>query len=248
MIQRRLGNSQLEVSALGLGCWVIGGPWTFVDHPAGWGKVEDAESLLALEVALDSGINFYDTAANYDCGHSERLLGKALARKRDQVITATKFGYSVDEEKRLVTPKEDIMGSLRQECEASLRRLNTDYIDLYQFHVGDYDPTKAAGIREILEKLVEEGKIRWYGWSTDNPVGARVFAQGEHCVAIQHLLNMARDHAEMLAVCDGFNLASINRTPLGGGMLTGKFSSEPLSLRMIFVHPGISERVGRLSD
>jgi len=234
MFKRRLGRSNLEVSAMGLGCWAIGGPWDWLEtdgsrEPVGWGQVNDAESIGAIHYALDAGVNFLDTAANYGCGHSERILGKAMAGRRDRVIVATKFGYRVDEEKRIVMDTEEILPRIRQECEASLRNLQTDYIDLYQFHVDNYDPEKAADVRDMLENLVEEGKIRWYGWSTDNPEGARVFAEGAHCTAIQHYMNMARqrdDLPQMLAVCQEFDQASIIRSPLVMGMLTGKFRVE----------------------
>ena len=230
MFTRRLGRSNLEVSAIGMGCWAIGGPWDWLETdgstgPVGWGHVDDAESIRAIHYALDAGINFFDTAANYGCGHSERILSQAIAGRRDKVILATKFGYIVDEEKRIVSETEDVVPRIRQECEDSLRRLKTDYIDLYQFHKGDHEPAKAAEVRDVLEMLVEEGKIRWYGWSTDNPEGARVFAQGPHCTAIQHWLNMIGDTVpEMLTVCEDYDLASINRSPLGMGMLTGKFN------------------------
>ncbi len=232
MFKRRLGRSNLEVSAMGLGCWAIGGPWDWLEAdgskgPVGWGQVDDAESIRAIHYGLDAGINFFDTAANYGCGHSERILSQAIAGRRDKVILATKFGYVVDEEKRIVAETEDIVNRIRQECESSLRNLKTDYIDLYQFHKGDYDPGKAAEVRDVLEALVEAGKIRWYGWSTDNPEGARVFAQGQHCTAIQHWLNMIGDTApQMLAVCEEYDQASINRSPLGMGLLTGKFNTD----------------------
>ena len=139
MFKRRLGRSNLEVSAMGLGCWAIGGPWDWLEAdgskgPVGWGQVDDAESIRAIHYALDAGINFFDTAANYGCGHSERILSQAIAGRRDKVILATKFGYVVDEEKRIVTETEDVVRRIRQECESSLRNLQTDYIDLYQFH------------------------------------------------------------------------------------------------------------------
>jgi aryl-alcohol dehydrogenase-like predicted oxidoreductase len=123
-------------------------------------------------------------------------------------------------------PSQDVAGNLRNDCEDSLRRLNTDFIDLYQLHVGAYPPERAGEVIDGLEGLVAAGKIRWYGWSTDNPAGARVFAQGRHCTAIQHVLNLAHDTPEMLALCAEANLASVNRTPLGMGLLTGKFSPE----------------------
>jgi aryl-alcohol dehydrogenase-like predicted oxidoreductase len=231
MFKRRLGRSNLEVSAMGIGCWAMGGPWDWLEkdgrhEPCGWGQVDDAESIRAIHYALDAGINFFDTAANYGCGHSERVLAQALAGRRDKVILATKFGYIVDEEKRIVLETDEVVPRIRQECEDSLRRLGTDYIDLYQFHVDEYPPEKAGEVRDFLEKLVEEGKIRWYGWSTINPEGARVFAQGQHCTAIQHWMNMGTDMPEMLAVCDQYDQASIVRSPLGSGNMTGKFDGD----------------------
>ena len=230
MFKRRLGRSNLEVSAMGLGCWAIGGPWDWLEadgskSPVGWGRVDDAESIRAIHYALDAGINFFDTAANYGCGHSERILSQALAGQRDKVIIATKFGYIVDEENRTVAETDDIVPRIRQECEDSLRRLQTDYIDLYQFHVNEYPVEKAAEVRDVLESLVDEGKIRWYGWSTDNPDGAKVFAQGTHCAAIQHAMNLGYDTPQMLAICEEYDLASVNRGPLGMGMLTGKYNA-----------------------
>jgi aryl-alcohol dehydrogenase-like predicted oxidoreductase len=231
-MKRKLGRSDIEVSAIGMGCWAIGGPWTIHGNQAGWGEVDDNESIRAIHCALDLGVNFFDTAANYGCGHSEQILGRALVGRRDQVVLATKFGYMVDEETKRVEFYDDDLNSdkvvtnLRQDCEASLRRLNTDYIDLYQFHINKYTLSKAPAVRDALEKLVSEGKVRCYGWSTDNPEGARVFAEGEHCVAIQHRLNVAMDAPDMLAVCDEFGLASINRGPLARGVLTGKYTAD----------------------
>jgi aryl-alcohol dehydrogenase-like predicted oxidoreductase len=245
MFKRRLGRSNLEVSAMGLGCWAIGGPWDWLEadgskEPCGWGQVDDAESIRAIHYALEAGINFFDTAANYGCGHSERILGQAITGRRDRVILATKFGYLVDEEKRIVTETEDVLPRIRRECEESLRRLQTDYIDLYQFHAEEFPLEQAAEVRDRLETLVEEGKIRWYGWSTDHPEAARVFSQGAHCTAIQHFLNMARqrdDLPEMLMVCEEQDQASIIRSPLVMGMLTGKFNIE-----MIFPKDDVRSR------
>jgi len=230
MFKRRLGRSDLEVSTMGLGCWAIGGSWYWLEadgrkSPNGLGRVDDAESIRAIHYALDSGINFFDTAANYGCGHSERILAQAIAGRRDKVILATKFGYVVDEEKCTVRETDDVVPRIRQECEDSLRRLETDYIDLYQFHVNEYPVEKAAEVRDTLEALVDEGKIRWYGWSTDNPEGVRVFAQDPHCTAIQHWSNMIRVNPSMLAVCEEYDQASIIRSPLALGMLTGKFNT-----------------------
>src|SRR5919198_114299 len=100
-MRRRLGEaSGIEVSALGTGCWAIGGPWQFEGRPAGWGAVDDDESIHAIHRALDLGITLFDTADAYGCGHSERVLGRALTGRRDEVVIATKFGNLGDEATR----------------------------------------------------------------------------------------------------------------------------------------------------
>jgi len=223
--QRTLGRSDIQVSAMGLGCWAIGGPWKWLDGEGGWGDIDDHESIRAIHTALDLGINFFDTAANYGAGHSERILARALEGKRDKVILATKFGFNVNEiEKRVTLRSDDHLQYVRDECEASLRRLNTDVIDLYQLHVWDYPLDKVPAMVDVLESLVKDGKIRFYGWSTDDVAGARLFAEGKHCVAIQHDLNVILDAPEMLSLCDELNLASVNRSPLARGALSGKYS------------------------
>jgi aryl-alcohol dehydrogenase-like predicted oxidoreductase len=221
---RTLGRSGIQVSPIGLGCWAIGGPFEFGDTPVGWGEVNDAESIRAVQRGLDLGINFIDTADVYGMGHSERIIAQALAGQRQQVIIATKFGNQFDETTRQYIGSNATPDYIRQACEASLRRLNTDYIDLYQFHLNGYDRNLAGEVRETLESLVKEGKIRAYGWSTDSVESARVFAEGPNCVAIQHQINVLEENAEMIALCEQLNLASINRAPLAMGLLTGKFT------------------------
>jgi aryl-alcohol dehydrogenase-like predicted oxidoreductase len=231
-MKRTLGKSGLEVSAMGLGCWAIGGPWTFSSGgdeswAAGWGEVDDNESIRAIHAGLDHGINFLDTAANYGAGHSERILARALAGKRDQVVIATKFGFLVDEHTKAVTTDDSVLvDNIRQDCENSLRRLDTDYIDIYQLHQGGLELEKAPAVMGVLEELVKEGKIRWYGWSTDSSERAAVFAEGEHCTSIQFDLNVYRDNPETRAIIRDKNLAGINKSPLNRGILTGKFSAE----------------------
>ena len=92
--QRMLGRSGIQVSPMGLGCWAIGGTWYWLDGPGGWGDIDDNESVRAIHAALDLGINFFDTAANYGTGHSERILARALEGKRDKAVIATKFGFN----------------------------------------------------------------------------------------------------------------------------------------------------------
>ena len=227
--QRTLGRSGVHVSSMGLGCWAIGGTWYWLDGPGGWGDIDDNESIRAIHAALDLGINFFDTAANYGTGHSERILARALKGKRDKAIIATKFGFNVNEaEKRVTFRDDDHLLHVREECDASLRRLNTDVIDLYQLHVWDYPVEKVPSMIDLLESLVSEGKIRYYGWSTDSVESARLFANGKHCVAIQHDLNVILDAPEMLALCEELNLASINRSALARGALSGKYTSDTI--------------------
>ncbi len=232
MLTRRLGKSGIEVSALGMGCWAIGGPWTWHNPgedpwAAGWGKIDDQESIRAIHAALDLGVNLFDTAANYGAGHSERVLGEALKGRRDQAVIATKFGRIVNEAEKVVYGDDDqILANVRTDVENSLRRLQTDFIDVYQLHQGSYDVERAPELREILEDLVTEGKIRWYGWSTDLVDRAEVFAGGEHCTSIQFQLNALFDNPEMRALCKEQDLAGINKDPLNRGILTGKFTPD----------------------
>ncbi len=225
---RTLGRSGIEVSAMGLGCWAIGGPAWRGETPVGWGDIDDAESTRAIHRALDLGVTFFDTANVYGAGHSEEVLGRALAGVRDQVVIATKFGNLLEEETKQLTGQDASPEGIRQQCEDSLRRLGIETIDLYQFHIGNYDPVRAAEARRTLEDLVQEGKIRAYGWSTDDADRARVFAEGEHCAAIQQQFNVLQGDAETLAVCEAEELASINRGPLAMGLLTGKYGPESL--------------------
>jgi aryl-alcohol dehydrogenase-like predicted oxidoreductase len=228
MFQRKLGRSGIEVSAMGMGCWAIGGPWWWSDgRTMGWSRVDDAESIRAIHAALDRGIDFFDTAANYGAGHSERILGQALSGRRDRVVIATKFGHIVNEETKVVADSGGaLVGNIQQDCETSLRRLGTDYIDIYQLHAGSYPAEEAVAVRDALEELVAQGKIRAYGWSTDHVDRARVFAEGEQCTSIQFSLSVFHDNAGMRALCDEFDMGSINKKPLSSGILTGKFTPE----------------------
>ncbi|MFD3926422.1 aldo/keto reductase [Streptomyces sp. NPDC058614] len=223
---RTLGRSGIEVSALGFGCWAIGGEWATSDgQPLGWGKVDDEESVRAVRRALDLGVTFFDTADAYGTGHSERVLARALGKRRADVVVATKWGNVVDEERRIALGSDDSPAYARRALTASLRRLDTDYIDLYQLHISDADPERAAQLRDTCEEFVREGLIRAYAWSTDDPERAAVFAAGEHCAAVQHRLNILQDAPELLALCEESDLASINRSPLAMGLLTGKHAA-----------------------
>jgi aryl-alcohol dehydrogenase-like predicted oxidoreductase len=188
--------------------------------------VDDNQSRAALERALELGVTFFDTSDVYGCGHSERILGQMLSDRRKQVVIATKFGNIFDEQTRRITGASVEPAYIRRACEASLRRLRTDYIDLYQLHIGNYDLARVDEVIETLERLVDDGRIRWYGWSTDDPTRAAAIAHGPHCAAIQQRFNLFEGNGETLAVCEGEELASIVRGPLAQGILTGKFTPE----------------------
>ncbi|MEV1333076.1 aldo/keto reductase [Micromonospora costi] len=220
---RRLGRSGIEVSAIGMGCWAIGGPlWGEGGQPFGWGEVDDDESVRTIHAALDAGVTLFDTASNYGAGHSERVLGRALAGRRDRAVIATKFGNRAEEATRQWTGTDASPAYAVRSLEESLRRLGTDYVDLYQLHINDLPAPAALDLVGTLEDLVTQGKIRAYGWSTDHPDSAEAFAQaGPHCTAIQHDQSVLLDNAAMLTVCDTYDLASLNRGPLAMGLLTG---------------------------
>lgn len=222
---RVLGKSGIEVSAIGFGCWAIGGPFYRDGSPAGWGEVDDDESAAALRRALDLGITLFDTADVYGTGHSEQVLGAALAGHRDEVVIATKFGNVFDPARRAITGADASPGHINRACRDSLARLGTDRIDLYQLHLGDLPPGQADDAMAALEDLVTAGLIRGYGWSTDDPERAAQFGKGTHCAAVQHELNVLADNPGMLAVCDAFDLASVDRGPLAMGLLTGKYGA-----------------------
>jgi aryl-alcohol dehydrogenase-like predicted oxidoreductase len=225
VLTRTLGRSGITISAMGLGCWAIGGPFWDGEMPLGWGEVDDAESIRAIHRALELGVTFFDTANVYGAGHSERVLAQALVGKRQDVVIATKFSNLFNEETRQVTGSSAEPAFIRQACEDSLRRLNTDYIDLYQFHDNGYPANQAEPVREMLEALVAEGKIRAYGWSTDFVDRAEVFASGKHCTSVQFQCNVLDDNPAVTALCEKQNLAAIDRGPLAMGLLTGKYTA-----------------------
>lgn len=202
---RALGRTGIDVSALGFGCWAIGGEWTAPDgQPLGWGRVDDEESVRAVRRAPDLGVTFFDTADTadtYGAGRSERVLGRALGKRRADVVVATKWGNVFDEETRTLTGGDDSPAYARRALTASLRRLETDYADLYQLHLSEAGPERTAELREACEEFVREELIRAYAWSTDDPDRAAVLAEGAHCAAVQHRLNVLQDAPDMLALC-----------------------------------------------
>ena len=224
---RTLGRVGIEVSPVGFGCWAIGGPFSNpAGEPLGWGEVDDDESVRAIRRAVELGVTFFDTADVYGAGHSERVLGKALAGIRDQVVVATKWGNTFDESTRVMHHQDGSVEYVRKAVQASLDRLGTDYLDLYQLHFDTTDEI-ALPLREVCEDLVREGLIRSYAWSTDTLHSAELFAAGEHCSAVQHEASVLHDASDFFALCERADLASVNRTPLGMGILGRRTADRP---------------------
>lgn len=226
MKKRVLGRSGIAVSPLGLGCWAVGGDFILGGLADGWGGIDDAESMRAIRRALELGINFIDTADAYGVGHSEAIIGKAIAGKRNEVVIATKFGFFGNESTKILHGINLTPQYIERACEASLKRLNTDYLDLYQLHVGDIAISEIEPIGNTLDQLVAQGKIRTYGWSTDLVPGARLFAENIHCSAIQFAANVFCDNPKMVDFCDAADLAAITRSPLAMGLLSGKYTAD----------------------
>lgn len=218
-----LGTGGAEVSALGMGCWAIGGPFLLDGKPDGWGDVDDAESVRAVRRALELGVTFFDTADVYGTGHSERVLGRALRGRRERVVIASKFGYTYDEAARAVSGTNTEPDYIRRACEASLRRLGTDHLDLYQLHVGDVALDRLEGVWATLDALKAEGLIGAYGWSTGDPERARAFAERSSGTALQFPANVFHDAEALFGGCARHGLVGIVNSPLAMGLLSGKF-------------------------
>jgi aryl-alcohol dehydrogenase-like predicted oxidoreductase len=225
MEQRVIGDR--EVSALGFGCWAIGGPFADADgKPLGWGEVDDDESIAAVRRAMELGVTFFDTADTYGAGRSERVLGRAIAGHRDEVIIASKWGNVFDEQTKVKTGVDTSPEYMREAIRATLTRLNTDYLDLYQLHPAP-SVAEAELLADTAEDLIKQGLIRGYAWSTDVVEHAAAWADRPGCVAVQHELSVLHDSPEILDICDRHDLASVNRTVLGMGLLGSRTNTRP---------------------
>jgi aryl-alcohol dehydrogenase-like predicted oxidoreductase len=223
---RRLGRSAADFTRLGLGTWAIGGPWLF-----GWGPVDDAESIAAIRRAVDQGINWVDTAAVYGLGHAEEIVGRALKGRAnsEEVFVCTKCGRKTRPDG---TPYGDLRpGSIRAECEASLRRLGVERLDLYQIHWPDLDSgTSLEQSWSTMAELVDEGKVSWIGVSNFD------VDQLERCEAIRHVdsLQPPLSMVQRKALADVIPWAAAHETgvivysPMASGLLSGSFDRDRL--------------------
>lgn len=212
-----------KIQPLGMGCWAIGGTWGPKDVSLGWSNTDDHESIKALKHAYERGITLFDTAATYGYGHSEKVLGEALHDVRDKILIATKFGFPCDDVKSEGRGESFERDSIMEECHDSLRRLRTDYIDIYQLHIQSVEVEQIDDVIETLEILRERGDIRSYGWSTDSPKKAEAILKYPACSAIQFDLNIFANNEEMIQLMDEHQVMGLNRQPLAMGLLSGKY-------------------------
>ncbi|MCB2199562.1 aldo/keto reductase [bacterium] len=220
MITRQLGNSDLHLTEVGFGAWAVGGDWKF-----GWGHTPADEAVAAIRRGLELGINWIDTAAIYGLGRSEELVAKAIEGHRDEVIVATKCSLVWDDKGEVGDNL--TRGSVRRECENSLRRLNTDFIDLYQIHWPNDDPHIEEGWEEI-GRLIEEGKVRYGGVSNFLTSHLDRAESIHHVSSLQPPYSMLRRFIEdeELQWCAEKGTGVIAYSPMQSGLLTGTFSME----------------------
>ena len=219
METKKLGNSDLNLTPIGFGAWAIGGgDWAFA-----WGPQDDADSIEAIHRVLDLGINWIDTAAVYGLGHSEEVVGKALKTTSAKPYVFTKCSMLWDEKREIHRS----LKTVRQEAEASLRRLQIDTIDLYQIHWPMPDEQIEEGWSTMAD-LQREGKIRWIGVSNFN------VSQMERAQAIAPITSLQPPYsmvnrsveAEILPFCERHGIGVINYSPMVSGLLTGAMTKE----------------------
>jgi aryl-alcohol dehydrogenase-like predicted oxidoreductase len=225
MNSRALGNTGLRVSEIGFGAWGIGGN---VGGSVAYGPTDDQASQAAVRRAVDLGVTFFDTAAFYGRGHSESLLGEALAGLRDRVVLATKAGMLDADGRQDFSP-----AHLRESLEGSLRRLRTDRVDLYQLHSPPIAALEAdPSIVATMESLVAEGKTRTWGVSARSPDEARQAVERWSIPCLQVNLNLLDQRAlesGLLDLVAARGVGLIARTPLCFGFLTGRYEDIPFA-------------------
>ncbi len=215
MHYRQLGQTELKISELSFGTWAIGGSW---------GKTNDEESLRALDVAIDQGVNFFDTADVYGDGHSEELLAQATKGKEDQIYIASKFCRAGDIYSKDTYSKEQV----KTYVENSLKRLQRERLDLYQIHCPPIEILKDGQVFQVLDELQAEGKIRHYGVSVESVEEGLLCLEQPNVAALQVIFNLLRQKPldTLLPEAKKKGVGIIARVPLASGLLTGKFTKE----------------------
>lgn len=219
MEYRDLGRSGVSVSEIGFGAWAIGGD--------AWGPVEDAASIAAMERAVECGITFIDTADVYGNGHSETLVAQVLKGRRDQIVVATKGGLMGHHRDPQREPVYDRPDKVVAACEASLRRLDTDYIDVYFCHIWWDKPEETDAFMQAFELLKRDGKVRLVGVSTDDMAYIEHFNRdsGVDVVQLEYSILNRRAERAILPYLHEHGIGAVIRGPLQKGLLTGKFTA-----------------------
>jgi aryl-alcohol dehydrogenase-like predicted oxidoreductase len=210
---RELGTHGPVVSAIGLGCMPLSGSY---------GRVDDADGIRAIQRALDAGVTLLDTADVYGLGHNERLVGRAIAGRRDGVVVATKFGNVFDEQNGRAGRIDGSREYARRACEASLRRLGVETIDLYQLHRVDPQIPIEETVGALAE-LVNEGKVRHIGLSEAMPADLRRACAVHPLASVQSEYSLFERgvEAEVLDTCEELGIGFLAYAPLGRGILAG---------------------------
>ncbi|MGH9603411.1 MAG: aldo/keto reductase [Terriglobales bacterium] len=224
MNYRPLGRCGVSVSEIGFGAWAIGGPSSSAGVQWGWGEVPECDAIEAVRRARELGVNFFDTADVYGKGRSEEILGKALAGEGNHVYVASKAG-NVTRRGRMA--KDFSRAHIEASCEASLRRLGRDALDLYQLHNPSAKVIREGDWPETMERLREQGKIRWYGVSIFTPGEALAVLRRDCGHTLQLVYNALRQEMadEVLPLAQRKNFGIIARVPLYYGLLAGKFTA-----------------------
>ena len=225
MNYRKLGKTGAEVSEIGFGAWAIGGRSEAAGVQWGWGDTPEQEAIAAVHRARDLGVNFFDTADVYGNGRSEEILGKALGPGWGELLVASKVG-NVTRQGR--STKDWSSEHITWSCEQSLKRLKKDIIDLYQLHNPVERDIRNGDWPETMQRLTEQGKIRWFGVSVFLPEEAMAVLDRGAGHTIQLAYNALRQEMapEVLPLAQKKNFGIIARVPLYYGILTGKFKAE----------------------
>ena len=226
MKTKKLGNSDLKITRVGLGAWAIGGAWQF-----GWGQQDDDDSIATIHKALDAGMNWIDTAPAYGLGHSEEIVGKAVKGLSEKPYIFTKCSLVWDEPIKERTVYNNLKAdSIRREVEGSLRRLQVEAIDLYQIHWPNPEVDIEEGWETLLE-LKKAGKVRWIAVSNFNVAQMEKIGQLAPTTSLQPPYSAIKRsvETEILPYCEKNDIGVIVYSPMQAGMLTGKMSRERIA-------------------
>ena len=230
MKYRQLPRTDLELSEVGFGAWTVGTDW--------WGAIQEPDAVKLLETAVHLGVNFFDTADTYGKGYGEEIVAKGLQHERHNIVLATKFGYdfydSIERIGHQERPQRFEPDFIRFACEQSLKRLKTDYIDIYQLHNPRIDTLEKDEVFDVLDTLVKEGKIRYYGAALGPDIGW--FEEGEasmkerqvHSVQIIYSILEQEPALRFFPIAaEGECVGLISRVPHASEVLTGRFTEPP---------------------